>query len=113
MTEPGDDVSELELAGRLLVATPLLTDPNFARTVVFLADQNGEGALGVVLNRPSETPVTDVLPLWQPVATTPATVFVGGPVAPDGALGLARLGAVGRPEDGFQPLVDGFGAVDL
>jgi putative transcriptional regulator len=108
-----DGGSALELAGQLLIATPVLRDPNFARTVVFLADHNDEGALGVVLNRPSETPVTDVLPLWEPVATSPTSVFVGGPVAQDGALGLARLGASGQPEDGFQPLAAGFGAVDL
>src|SRR5207249_3616283 len=50
------------LAGRLLVATPLLGDPNFRRSVVLVVeDEPGEGTLGVVLNRPTETPVEQVL----------------------------------------------------
>jgi putative transcriptional regulator len=103
----------MELAGRLLVATPLLRDPNFARTVVFLADHGEEGALGVVLNRPTDTALTEVLPLWEVAASSPASVFVGGPVSPEAALALGHLGTAGRPDDGFAPLVNGFGAVDL
>ncbi|MEU6237239.1 YqgE/AlgH family protein, partial [Kitasatospora sp. NPDC047058] len=47
--------------GRLLVATPVLTDPNFARAVVLLLDHDAEGALGVVLNRPTPVEVGSVL----------------------------------------------------
>ncbi|HEY1320260.1 MAG TPA: YqgE/AlgH family protein, partial [Streptosporangiaceae bacterium] len=50
------------MAGRLLVATPLLGDPNFRRTVVLVVeDEPEEGTLGVVLNRPTEVPVGQVL----------------------------------------------------
>jgi putative transcriptional regulator len=108
-----DESATAPLAGRLLVATPLLRDPNFFRTVVFLADHGDGGALGVVLNRPTETTLTDVLPLWETAASSPPSVFLGGPVSPEGALALAHVGSVGRPDDGFAPLVDGFGAVDL
>ena len=50
--------------GTLLVAAPSLLDSNFRRTVVYVIDHRGEGTLGVVLNRPSEVAVHDVLPAW-------------------------------------------------
>ena len=85
------------LAGRLLVATPLLRDPNFERTTVFIAEHSPDGAVGVVLNRPSETDVAGVLPAWGSSVSSPAVVFVGGPVAQDGALALARVGGPSCP----------------
>ena len=79
-------------AGRLLVATPLLGDPNFKRTVVLVVeDEPGEGTLGVVLNRPTKVPVGRVLESWTDLASDPSVVFKGGPVAPNSALGLARV----------------------
>jgi putative transcriptional regulator len=77
-------------AGRLLVATPLIADPTFERTVVLLLAHGPDGAFGVVLNRPSETGVGEVAPDWAPVAGAPGVVFVGGPVARDAVLGLGR-----------------------
>lgn len=56
--------SSTSLRGRLLVAEPTLADPNFHRTVVYLIDHSDEGSLGVVLNRPSGTPVHAVVPTW-------------------------------------------------
>ena len=61
--------------GRLLVATPLLTDPNFERTVVLMLEDNEEGALGLVLNRPSELEVEDPLPDWADLSAPPPVVF--------------------------------------
>ncbi|WP_373696278.1 YqgE/AlgH family protein [Actinomycetospora flava] len=78
-------------AGTLLVASPTLTDPNFARSVVFVIDHRPAGTLGVVLNRPSEVSVGDVLPGWDPHTTSPNAVFVGGPVEQRTALCLAAL----------------------
>jgi putative transcriptional regulator len=101
------------LAGRLLVAAPLLRDPNFMRTTVFIAEYSEDGAVGVVLNRPSDTDVAGVLPAWQGAVSSPAVVFVGGPVAQEGALALARVGGLEMPDAGFQPVVDGLGVVDL
>jgi len=80
-------------AGTLLVAAPSLTDPNFARSVVFVIDHRPAGTLGVVLNRPSEVSVADVLPTWGPHTSTPHAVFVGGPVEQRTALCLAALRA--------------------
>ncbi|GGM66842.1 UPF0301 protein [Longimycelium tulufanense] len=77
--------------GTLLVATPGLLDPNFRRTVVYVIDHRGEGTLGVVLNRPSEVAVHDVLPSWGQYASRPQAVFLGGPVEQKTALCLAAL----------------------
>jgi len=108
-------MSELgELKGRLLVATPNLGDPNFERTVVLVLEHSEEGALGVVLNRPSELDLAEPLPEWARAAAHPPVVFIGGPVAPSAAVCLARLGRYGRTE-GWQALgPDGVvGTLDL
>ncbi|WP_199428848.1 YqgE/AlgH family protein [Qaidamihabitans albus] len=77
--------------GTLLVAAPTMFDPNFRRTVVFVIDHRDEGTLGVVLNRPSEVPVDEVLPSWGEHVVEPQAVFVGGPVEKKTALCLAAL----------------------
>ena len=82
----------MELTGKLLVALPMLVDPNFARTVVLLLSHSDEGAVGVVLNRPSTTEVADPLPSWSVVAAEPPVVFVGGPVQPEMAIALGHDG---------------------
>jgi putative transcriptional regulator len=94
--------------GRLLVATPDLRDPNFSRTVVLVMEHNDEGALGVVLNRPIDMAVSEVLPAWEGHTSAPACLFVGGPVAPTAVIALGR-------GDGpvFAPLFDGLGTLDL
>jgi putative transcriptional regulator len=97
-------------AGRLLVATPLLGDPNFSRTVVYLLEHDGGGTVGVILNRPSHTPVGQVLPDWHDAVSGPAVVFGGGPVQPDGALCLGELDAA---TGGNREVVDGVSTVDL
>lgn len=82
-------------AGQLVVATPSLTDPSFARTVVLLLQAApDDGAVGVVLNRPTGTAVEQVLPAWSPLAAEPGVVFTGGPVQPTAAICLGRR----RPE---------------
>jgi len=87
------------LGGRLLVATPLLGDPNFRRTVILVVeDEAEEGTLGVVLNRPTEVQVGQVLESWTDLVTGPTVVFKGGPVSPNSALALA----LARGED--EPL---------
>ncbi len=96
-------------AGALLVAGPSLLDPNFARSVVLLCEVNEEGALGLMLNRPSQSPVADFLPQWQP--EPPSVVFVGGPVQPEIAVGLGRRSG-GEPI-GFTEIRDDIGLFDL
>ncbi|MGX7823767.1 YqgE/AlgH family protein [Actinokineospora sp. 24-640] len=98
--------------GTLLVAAPSLLDENFRRTVVFVIDHRGEGTLGVVLNRPSEVPVGEVLPTWGPHVTDPASVFVGGPVEQKTALCLAAM-RTGESVDGVRGLIGVRGPVAL
>lgn len=89
-------------AGRLLVALPMLSEPTFSRTVVYLLEHDDDGTVGVVVNRPSRTPVGQVLPSWHSAASDPDVVFTGGPVQPDGALCLGELrpGAMDVVPDG-------------
>lgn len=76
--------------GQLLAATPMLGDVNFRRTIVLIVeDDPEEGTLGVVLNRPSEIPVQQVLEQWTELVTLPSVLFQGGPVSPESALALA------------------------
>ncbi len=110
-------------AGRLLVATPAIGDPNFERTVVFLLDHDEEGALGLVLNRPSDLEAAEVMPGWSDLAARPGVVFSGGPVEQEGIIGLGRrrdeaagpfqttVGTIGVIDLDAQP-VDAIGAVD-
>jgi putative transcriptional regulator len=84
------------LAGNLLVATPVLLDPHFFRTVVLLLQHDEDGCLGVVLNRPTEEPVATHIPEWADRVTGPGTVNYGGPVDPAVAIGLS-LSAEGMP----------------
>ena len=101
------------LSGRLLVATPLLGDPNFRRTVILIVeDEPEEGTLGVVLNRPTEVQVGQVLESWTDLVTGPSVVFRGGPVSPDVVVGLARAApGVVAPE--WRAVTASVGTVDL
>jgi putative transcriptional regulator len=103
--------------GDLLVATPALLDPNFERTVVLMLDLDDNGALGVVLNRPSRVPVAEVLPEWTDVAGEPDVLFQGGPVSTDSALAVGASTIHGVDPDaepvGFRRLFDDVGIVDL
>ena len=70
-------MSEIQ-AGMLLLASPELLDPNFADTVVLLLDADEDGAMGVVLNRPSPVPVVSVLADWGDIVAEPEVLFRGG-----------------------------------
>ncbi|MGW0608263.1 YqgE/AlgH family protein [Streptomyces sp. NPDC002644] len=100
------------LTGRLLVATPALSDPNFDRAVVLLLDHDGDGSLGVVLNRPTPVGVADVLDGWADHTGEPAVVFQGGPVSPASALGVAVVPGDDGPA-GWRRVHGAIGLVDL
>ena len=109
------------LRGKLLLASPTLLDPNFARTVVLIAEHTDEGAMGLVLNRPAETLVADAVPDLSELADSGAPVYVGGPVASDSVIVLAEfdepalagvlldedLGFVGSGSDDLGDVADG------
>src|SRR4029079_1162395 len=100
------------LVGHLLVATPNLGDPNFERTVVLLVAHEDGGALGVVLNRATEVPVTEVLGPWGTLAGEPSVVFEGGPVQPEAAICLARTRPGVDGLSGFNRVSGAVGTVD-
>ncbi|MDH4229563.1 MAG: YqgE/AlgH family protein [Nitrospirota bacterium] len=96
MTAPGQfpivpPVGPLE-TGSLLVAMPSLQDPNFRQTVVFLCDVSDEGAMGLVVNRPSELLLSDALPDEDLLTGSGISVFDGGPVQTERILLLRRGG---------------------
>jgi putative transcriptional regulator len=102
-------VDELtSLRGQLLVATPALLDPNFARTVVLVAEHGEAGAMGLVLNRPSETLVADAVPELASLTGDEEPLYVGGPVATDAVLALAE---VDDPDDASELVVGDVGFV--
>jgi putative transcriptional regulator len=118
---PSDDPTDLPavngmLTGRLILATPKLTDPHFRRAVVLLLDHDEDGALGVILNRPTSTAVHEVLPDWIDLVSHPDVIFSGGPVSTDSALGVASvrdLSAVHETPLGWRRLYERTGLVDL
>lgn len=86
------------LRGHLLIAGPRLLDPNFWRTVVLVGEHTEEGALGVVLNRSSETTVHEALPELAELADEMGTVHVGGPVQPSAVVVLADFAEADQAE---------------
>ena len=102
--------------GRLLVATPVLTEGTFSRTVIQLLQHSEEdGALGVVLNRPTGSDVAEVLPGWELLAAGPGVVFEGGPVQQTVAICLGHL-SLSAVQDSSYVVVPGapwLGTVDL
>ncbi len=90
-------------AGTLLLANIDLLEPTFRRSVIYVVEHNDGGTLGVVLNRPSETAVYNVLPQWADLVAKPKSMFVGGPVKRDAALCLGIL-RVGVDPDGMTGL---------
>lgn len=89
-----------------------MADPNFARTVVLLLDHDEDGALGVVLNRPTDIPVAAVLPAWGGQASPPDVVFHGGPVGTNSALGVMQVTGTDLPV-GFRTMFGGAPATGL
>ena len=98
---------EESLTGQLLVASPALRDPNFARTVVLIGAHSEEGAMGLVLNRPSTVTVGEAIPGLR-VVDLEESVYIGGPVQPSSVVflaefldqspaGLLVLGSIGFP----------------
>jgi putative transcriptional regulator len=101
-----------DLTGRLLVATPRLRHPSFYRAVLFVLDHDDDGALAVVINRPSQLPLSVVLPQWAEAVVEPPLLFSGGPVSEEAALALGLALGQGPPL-GFKRLTGNYGLVDL
>ena len=87
------------LAGHFLIASPSILDPNFHRAVVFVTAHSDEGAVGLILNRRSDSTVGDAVPQLAPVTNLTDPVYVGGPVNPEGVAVLAEEGEILKPGD--------------
>lgn len=94
-------------AGSLLVATPVLLDPHFYRTVVLIIQHDEDGCVGLILNRPTDEPVVKHLSEWADLVEEPASVYYGGPVDPEVAIGLGLSGK------GMATGVPGLSILDL
>jgi putative transcriptional regulator len=110
---------EESLTGQLLLASPALDDPNFRRTVVLVGVHSQEGAMGVVLNRPSAVTVGEAVPQLEQAVAESEPVYVGGPVQPSSIVflaefldpspaGLLVLGRIGfpAPDAGIDELTE-------
>jgi putative transcriptional regulator len=93
------------LAGKLIVSSPALHDPNFRRTVVLMTHHDEDGAMGLVLSRPSPLSVADTVP---GLADLPGAdqVYVGGPVQTDVIVALVELE---EPSDEVPPVLGNVG----
>jgi putative transcriptional regulator len=100
--------------GKLLVATPPLDDPNFDRTVIFVLEHHDEGALGVVINRPTEEGLGEPLDRWEDLQASPQQVFAGGPVETDALIALALANTpVVEATDDLSPVAGRVASADL
>jgi putative transcriptional regulator len=94
------------LRGQLLVSSPSLVDPNFRKTVVLIAHHDDDGAMGLVLSRPSSVAAVEAVPLLEGLPGSDAPVFVGGPVQPQAFMVLAEFGDLA---DSVAPIFDHVG----
>ena len=94
--------------GKLLIASPALSD-FFERAVVLLLEHNEEGAMGLVLNRPSETMVAEAVPTFSGLGEDGEVVRLGGPV---GQNSVVALGEFGDPGESSHPVTGDVGVVD-
>lgn len=76
------------LSGQLLVSKPAVHADVFDGTITLLLEHNADGALGLILNRPSELLIEDAFPVWAGVASDPAVVYAGGPVERNSLIAL-------------------------
>jgi putative transcriptional regulator len=96
------------LRGQLLIAAPSLFD-YFRRTVILVLEHTPEGAMGVVLNRTSETRVSDAVPALAELPGSDDLVRLGGPVSPQS---VVALGDFERPEEAGKQVLGSLGTLD-
>jgi len=98
----------MSLQGQLLISSPALVDPHFRRTVILITHHDEEGAMGLVLTRPSDVRVEDAIPELARLPGADDVVHVGGPVQPEAIMALAEFEDA---EDALVPIVGTVGFV--
>ena len=99
--------------GRLLLATPALDDPNFDRAVIYVLEHHDDGAVGVVINRPSDEALDEPLDRWIDLQTAPSSVFEGGPVEDTALIALAAAKHPDVDDDALTTIVGSIASADL
>lgn len=100
--------------GRLLVATPPLEEATFDRTVIFMLEHHDEGAVGVVINRPSIESLDEPLDRWIDLQSVPSSVFAGGPVEQTSLIALAETSTpLTESGDYLSPISGTIASADL
>jgi putative transcriptional regulator len=92
------------LRGHLLIAVPKLRDPNFFKSVVLLVEHGTDGAMGLIVNRPSSITVANALQGHFHLSNNSDLVFTGGPVEPVALFLIHNCGEL-DPEE--SAVVDG------
>ena len=103
-------MDETALAGQFLVATPIIATPPFTRAVVLLLEHDDSGAIGLVLNNPTDLVVEEHISGIEDSLSDPGIVFLGGPVSTDTAIALGHGSGVGFLRPSALPAI---GIVDL
>jgi putative transcriptional regulator len=93
----------ISLQGSFLVSASHLRDPNFYRSVVLMLEHNDNGAMGLVINRPSAMTIAKALSQKNPVNGGDAPVFVGGPVEPTSLFILHNCLSLGKSDQELAP----------
>jgi len=106
--ESRNDGAMERIEGHLLIAGGGLFDPNFRQAVVLVVEHNPDGALGVVLNRPSTVTVGQAAPALSGVTSPDERLYVGGPVQPQAAVILAQFE---HPDLATQLVFDSVGVI--
>lgn len=106
--------TSVQTKGRLLLATPPLEDPNFDRTVIFVLEHHDEGAIGVVLNRPTIESLDEPLDRWIELQSAPSSIFGGGPVETSALIALASAKVpIDEPTEHLSPIAGQIVSADL
>ena len=88
---PSEYAGRSHWRGQLRVAGPDPLDPNFRRSVLLVGEHGDEGAMGVILNRPSPVSVADAVPPLAELVDDAELVYVGGPVQPQAIVVLGEF----------------------
>jgi putative transcriptional regulator len=99
--------------GRLLLAAPPLIDPHFDRTVIYVLEHHDDGAVGVVLNRPSDEALDEPLDRWIDLQSAPSSVFEGGPVEDNALIALAVMKQPDVDDESLTPIIGEIASADL